>query len=69
MSKLTPHQELALITTGHMALTANAGSGKTFVLARKYLDGLINDKLEILSVAALHLRKKQRASSITKYLS
>ena len=58
MSKLTPHQELALITTGHMALTANAGSGKTFVLARKYLAALINDKLEISSVAAITFTEK-----------
>ena len=58
MSKLTPHQELALSTTGHMALTANAGSGKTFVLARKYLDALINDDLEISSVAAITFTEK-----------
>ena len=41
MSKLTPHQSAALNTSGHLSLTANAGSGKTFVLARKYLDSLI----------------------------
>ncbi len=58
MSKLTPHQELALSTTGHMALTANAGSGKTFVLARKYLDALIKDDLEISSVAAITFTEK-----------
>ena len=58
MSKLTPHQELALITTGHMALTANAGSGKTFVLARKYLDALTNDNLEISSIAAITFTEK-----------
>ena len=58
MSKLTPHQELALTTSGHMALTANAGSGKTFVLARKYLDVLINDDLEISSVAAITFTEK-----------
>lgn len=58
MSKLTPHQELALRTTGHMALTANAGSGKTFVLARKYLDALLNEDLEISSVAAITFTEK-----------
>ena len=58
MSKLTPYQELALTTTGHMALTANAGSGKTFVLARKYLDALIKDNLEISSVAAITFTEK-----------
>jgi ATP-dependent helicase/nuclease subunit A len=58
MSKLTPHQELALSTPGHMALTANAGSGKTFVLARKYLDALIKDGFEISSVAAITFTEK-----------
>jgi len=53
MSKLTPHQELALTTSGHMALTANAGSGKTFVLARKYLEALTKNKFEISNVAAI----------------
>ena len=58
MSKLTPHQEFALTTTGHMALTANAGSGKTFVLARKYLEALTKDNLEISSVAAITFTEK-----------
>ena len=58
MSKLTPHQELALTTTGHMALTANAGSGKTFVLARKYLEALTKDNFDIASVAAITYTEK-----------
>ncbi|MBK7630536.1 MAG: UvrD-helicase domain-containing protein [Ignavibacteriales bacterium] len=58
MSKLTPHQELALSTSGHMALTANAGSGKTFVLARKYLEALTKDQYEISSVAAITFTEK-----------
>ena len=58
MSTLTPHQSLALSTKGHLALTANAGSGKTFVLARKYLDALVKDKLDISSVAAITFTEK-----------
>ena len=58
MSKLTPHQTAALNTEGHLALTANAGSGKTFVLARKYLDALIKDNLEISSIAAITFTEK-----------
>lgn len=58
MSTLTPHQSLALSTNGHLALTANAGSGKTFVLARKYLDALVNDKLDISSIAAITFTEK-----------
>jgi ATP-dependent helicase/nuclease subunit A len=58
MNKLTPHQEIALSTSGHMALTANAGSGKTFVLARKYLEALTKDNFEISSVAAITFTEK-----------
>ncbi|HCY76940.1 MAG TPA: hypothetical protein DHV28_13550 [Ignavibacteriales bacterium] len=58
MNILTPHQESALQTAGHLALTANAGSGKTFVLARKYLDALIKDNLEISTVAAITFTEK-----------
>ncbi len=58
MSKLTPNQEIALKTKGHMALTANAGSGKTFVLARKYLEALTKDNLEISSIAAITFTEK-----------
>ena len=58
MSTLTPHQSLALSTKGHLALTAKAGSGKTFVLARKYLDALVKDKLDISSVAAITFTEK-----------
>jgi len=53
MSRLTPNQQLALDTKGNLALTANAGSGKTFVLARRFLNALIKDELEISSIAAI----------------
>ena len=58
MSKLTPHQYTALKTSGHLALTANAGSGKTFVLARKYLDALINSNLDVSNIAAITFTEK-----------
>lgn len=58
MSLLTPHQSAALKTKGHLALTANAGSGKTFVLARKYLNTLIDDGLDISNVAAITFTEK-----------
>ncbi|MDT3696178.1 MAG: UvrD-helicase domain-containing protein [Ignavibacterium sp.] len=58
MSKLTPNQELALNTKGNIALTANAGSGKTFVLARRYLSALLEDKLDISAIAAITFTDK-----------
>jgi len=58
MSNLTPHQQAALSTKGHLALTANAGSGKTFVLSRKYLDAIIKEGLDISSIAAITFTDK-----------
>ncbi len=58
MSELTPHQQKALTTDGHLALTANAGSGKTFVLARKYLSVLLNNNIEAANVAAITFTEK-----------
>lgn len=58
MSTLTPHQLATLDTSGHLALTANAGSGKTFVLARKYLNSILNDGLDISNIAAITFTDK-----------
>jgi ATP-dependent helicase/nuclease subunit A len=58
MSELTPHQQKALTTSGHLALTANAGSGKTFVLARKYLSILLKENIDVYNVAAITFTEK-----------
>ena len=58
MNELTPHQQKALTTEGHLALTANAGSGKTFVLARKYLSILLKKNIEVPNVAAITFTEK-----------
>lgn len=58
MSELTPHQQKALDIQGHLALTANAGSGKTFVLARKYLSVLLHENVESTNVAAITFTEK-----------
>ncbi len=58
MSELTPHQLKALKTEGHLALTANAGSGKTFVLARKYLSVLLKENVDVINVAAITFTEK-----------
>lgn len=41
--KFTREQSLALTQDRHLAVTANAGSGKTRVLVEKYIDIIIND--------------------------
>lgn len=58
MIGLTPHQQTALDTKGNLALTANAGSGKTFVLARKYLSVLMNEGIDVSNVAAITFTEK-----------
>lgn len=66
MSTLTPHQQKVLNTTGNLALTANAGSGKTFVLARKYLSALIEDNIDISNVAAITFTDKAASELYSK---
>ncbi|MGK9477404.1 UvrD-helicase domain-containing protein [Melioribacter sp. OK-6-Me] len=45
MKKLTPFQDKALRYDKNILLTANAGAGKTFVFARRYVDILLNENL------------------------
>lgn len=66
MTTLTPHQKKVLDTKGHLALTANAGSGKTFVLARKYLSALIEENLEFSSIAAITFTDKAASELYSK---
>jgi len=66
MNLLTPHQSAALNTKGHLALTANAGSGKTFVLARKYLDAIVKDSFDIAAIAAITFTEKAASELYSK---
>jgi ATP-dependent helicase/nuclease subunit A len=58
MSLLTPHQSNALDYTKHISLTANAGSGKTFVLSKRYLEIAINQNLPLRNIAAITFTDK-----------
>ncbi|MEP0860809.1 MAG: UvrD-helicase domain-containing protein [Ignavibacterium sp.] len=55
---LTPHQQRAVTLDDHLALTANAGSGKTFVLSRKYLEAAIKLDGQVSSIAAITFTEK-----------
>lgn len=55
---LTPHQKKAVELDDHLALTANAGSGKTFVLSRKYLEAAIKLDGQVSSIAAITFTEK-----------
>ena len=58
MSDLTPHQSKALKIDRSISLTANAGSGKTFVLAQRYLKIILNTDTPLSQVAAITFTEK-----------
>ena len=58
MSFLTPHQSKALNVDRSISLTANAGSGKTFVLAQRFLEIIINTSTPLNQVAAITFTEK-----------
>ncbi len=58
MFELTPHQINALNTQSSISLTANAGSGKTFVLANRYLKVILDTNTSIHEIAAITFTEK-----------
>ena len=58
MNLLTPHQSKALNYKKHISLTANAGSGKTFVLSKRYLEIAVNENLPLRNIAAITFTDK-----------
>lgn len=58
MAILTPHQKSAIEFPDHLSLTANAGSGKTFVLARRYLKAALKDEIDLSNIAAITFTDK-----------
>ncbi len=68
MSLLTPHQQSALDYKNHISLTANAGSGKTFVLSRRYLEIALNENISLRNIAAITFTDKA-ASELYKKIA
>jgi ATP-dependent helicase/nuclease subunit A len=58
MNSLTPHQLKALNYKTHISLTANAGSGKTFVLSKRFLEIALNEHLPLRNIAAITFTDK-----------
>lgn len=58
MYELTPHQINALDTQHSISLTANAGSGKTYVLASRYLKLILENHISINEIAAITFTEK-----------
>lgn len=64
----TPHQLNVIKSDSHIALTANAGSGKTFVLKYKYLDAAKKLNGDISKIAAITFTNKA-ANELYKKIS
>jgi ATP-dependent helicase/nuclease subunit A len=58
MPDLTPHQKKALNYKDHISLTANAGSGKTFVLSKRFVEIALNENISLRSIAAITFTDK-----------
>lgn len=68
MALLTPHQKKALNYKRHISLTANAGSGKTFVLSKRFLEIAVNENVELRNIAAITFTDKA-ASELYKKIA
>ncbi len=68
MELLTTHQQNALNFKDHISLTANAGSGKTFVLSRRYLEIALSLNGSIGQIAAITFTDKA-ASELYKKIA
>ena len=58
MNVLTPHQRKALNIDKSISLTANAGSGKTFVLSQRFLEIILTTSTPLNQVAAITFTDK-----------
>jgi len=68
MAKLTPYQESALKSDIHISLTANAGSGKTFVLSKRYVDIALTKVKSLNEMVAITFTEKA-AGELSKKIS
>lgn len=55
---LTQYQKEALDFNTHILLSANAGSGKTFVLAKRFVNILLNENVELENLVAITFTDK-----------
>ncbi|MCX6151783.1 MAG: UvrD-helicase domain-containing protein [Ignavibacteriales bacterium] len=66
MSELTPYQKAALNYKEHISLTANAGSGKTFVLSKRYVEIALNEDVSLRNLVAITFTEKAAAELYKK---
>ena len=68
MNNLTQYQLEALKHNKHISLTANAGSGKTFVLVRRFLSILYEENISLNNIVAITFTEKA-ASELYKRIA
>ncbi|MFH0736852.1 MAG: UvrD-helicase domain-containing protein [bacterium] len=56
--KLTSQQESAIDFSKHISLTANAGSGKTFVLKKRYVEIALQEGINLNNIVAITFTEK-----------
>jgi ATP-dependent helicase/nuclease subunit A len=68
MNNLTPHQSKALNYHNHISLTANAGSGKTFVVSKRFVEIAVRENIPLSKIVAITFTDKA-ASELYKKIS
>jgi ATP-dependent helicase/nuclease subunit A len=68
MNNLTPHQSKALNYHDHISLTANAGSGKTFVVSKRFVEIAVRENIPLSKIVAITFTDKA-ASELYKKIS
>lgn len=66
MDQITPFQKAALDYKNHISLTANAGSGKTFVLSKRYVEIVLNEDIPLSQIVAITFTEKAAAELYKK---
>ena len=66
MSVLTDFQKAALAYNKHISLTANAGSGKTTVLSKRYVEILTRENISINNIVAITYTEKAASELYSK---
>lgn len=66
MSILTDFQKAALAYNKHISLTANAGSGKTTVLSKRYVEILTKENISINNIIAITFTEKAASELYSK---
>lgn len=69
MEILTEQQQKALDLSKHIVVTANAGSGKTFILTKRFLETVVKKDLRFNEIVAITFTEKAASELISKISS